>query len=239
MKWNVSGLGAEPKKVVLLGVLVLAAAYLLYNNFSGHPGETSDGVAGRRAAPAAGPAAPRAATNRAGRNRANLGARGNLQEFRPSLKPKKDEVVDPSRIDPTLRLDLLAKLKSVRVEGGTRNLFESGAGPAQAKIKEPAKIIPKPIIYGPPRPPTAAEIAASKPPPPPIPLKFYGFISPMKSGVKRAFFLDGDDIIVAGEGELVKNRYKVVRIGINSAVVEDTQANNNQQTLPLVQEMAG
>jgi hypothetical protein len=52
--------------------------------------------------------------------------------------------------------------------------------------------------------------------------------------------LDGEDIIIAGEGDMVKKRYKIVRIGVNSAVVEDTQfKSNNQQTLPLEAEMAG
>ena len=54
--------------------------------------------------------------------------------------------------------------------------------------------------------------------------------------MRRAFFLDGDDILVAGENETVKNRYKIVRIGVNSAVVEDT-TNKNQQTLPLIEEL--
>jgi hypothetical protein len=75
---------------------------------------------------------------------------------------------------------------------------------------------------------------------PPIPLKFYGFVNPTKAANKRAFFLDGEDIIIAGEGDMVKKRYKIVRIGINSAVVEDTEfKTNNQQTLPLEAEMAG
>ncbi len=75
---------------------------------------------------------------------------------------------------------------------------------------------------------------------PPFPLKFYGFVSKTKVGDKRAFFLDGEDIVIASEGDMIKKRYKIVRIGINSAVVEDTEfKSNNQQTLPLVAELAG
>jgi hypothetical protein len=60
-------------------------------------------------------------------------------------------------------------------------------------------------------------------------------------GDKRAFFLDGEDIVIAGEGDMIKKRYKIVRIGVNSAVVEDTEfkGNNNQQTLPLEAELNG
>ena len=85
---------------------------------------------------------------------------------------------------------------------------------------------------------------AAEPPPepkaPPIPLKFYGFVNKTKVGDKRAFFLDGEDIVIAGEGDLIKKRYKIVRIGVNSAVVEDTEFHsNNQQTLPLEAELTG
>lgn len=41
---------------------------------------------------------------------------------------------------------------------------------------------------------------------------------------------------MAAEGDTVKDRYKVVRFGVNSVVMEDT-ANQNQQTLPLVEEV--
>ena len=47
-----------------------------------------------------------------------------------------------------------------------------------------------------------------------------------------------EDIYVAAENDMVKSRYKIVRIGVNSAVVEDT-TNKNQQTLPLVEELPG
>jgi hypothetical protein len=77
-----------------------------------------------------------------------------------------------------------------------------------------------------------------KPALPPIPLKFYGYVSPSQRGSRQAFFLDGDDIFVAGENDVIRNRYKVIRIGVNSAVVEDT-TNKNQQTLPLIEELQG
>jgi hypothetical protein len=76
------------------------------------------------------------------------------------------------------------------------------------------------------------------PPPPPIPLKFYGYVNQQHGGPKRAFFLDGEDIFVAGENETIRNRYKIIKIGVNSAVVEDT-TDKHQQTLPLVEEITG
>ena len=46
-----------------------------------------------------------------------------------------------------------------------------------------------------------------------------------------------DDIFVAAEGDLIKKRYKVVRIGASSVEVEDTQFNHTQM-LPLAAEEA-
>jgi hypothetical protein len=154
-----------------------------------------------------------------------------LQEFRPSLKPKKPEDrPDPTTVDPTLRLDILAKLNSVTIEGSHRSVFEFGQPPAPPPTKEELNKkppVPDPMLAA--RPPAAPP---GPPPPPPIPLKFFGYVSPASAGSKRAFFLEGDDVHVVNEGDLVKRRYKIVRIGVNSVVVEDTQF-KNQQTLPL------
>jgi len=233
-------LGAEPRKLALLGLLVAVAGYFFISNRT--PGDSASSA--RTLAPAT-PASSMQArqtsrtTARMTRNSLNR----NLQEFRPSLK-RKD--VDPSMIDPTLRMDLVEKLQSVKVEGGTRSLFEFSQAPPPevAVVKEPEPIKPKYAFVGPPAPvKPPPEVAPPKPQAPPIPLKYYGFANPRQApGPRRAFFLDGEDIIVAAEGDVVKKRYKIVRIGLNSAVVEDTQfenAQNKEQTLPLVEEQAG
>ena len=239
MNVKVSGLGAEPKKVAALGICVLLAivAYFFNRTPSGssEPSTVPRTATGVTPQPAAHPATRQ--TVRA--NRAGQRGQAGLQEFRPSLKPKKGEEASRADIDPTLRLDLLEKLQKVGMEGGKRSLFEASATPPVqlAKVvKEPPKVIPSKIV-GPQLPPP--EVKPPEPVAPPVPLKFYGFVNPQRPGTKRAFFLDGDDIIVATEGQLIKNRYKIVRIGISSAVVEDTQFKSKQQTLPLVEELAG
>jgi hypothetical protein len=229
-----SNVGAEPKKVALLGaIVVIAIVVFLYNrNSSGGPESTAP-VASR--APVGAPYASAAAPERSS-FRVAQGNSSGTREFRPSLKIKN---IDPSSIDPTLHLNLLARLKTVNADAGTRSLFEiAAAPPAQINEKEPAKILIAKHFVGPepPKPPPPVV----EPKAPPIPLKFYGFIDKTKVGDKRAFFLDGEDIVIAAEGEMVKKRYKIIRIGVNSAVVEDTQfKTNNQQTLPLVAELAG
>lgn len=232
-----SKVGADPKKIAILGGLVAVAIFVYFynSNSGGESASTPAPTRARSAAPAPSPGAAQRAVERSSFRRVQADA-GGTREFRPSFKPKD---VDTTKIDPTLRLDLLAKLKKVDVEAGTRSLFEiSAAPPAQISVKEPAKIAIAHPFVGP------IEQKAPAPPPepkaPPIPLKFYGFINKNKTGDRRAFFLDGEDIVIAGEGDTIKKRYKILRIGVNSAVVEDTDfKSNNQQTLPLEAELKG
>jgi hypothetical protein len=125
-------------------------------------------------------------------------------------------------------------LQKVPLEGGSRSVFDFGAPPPPPPPPKVAPIKPEVI---------AAQNEARrieeekkktiKPPPPPIPLKFYGYAN---KGSREAFFLDGDDIEIKGENDVIKNRYKIIRIGINSAEVEDLQT-QSKQTLPLVAEV--
>jgi hypothetical protein len=230
-----SKVGADPKKIGVLVGLVVVAGYFYFSNSNSGGGSGSAPVVSRAPLASSSTTAPGSGGRSTFRNVQQSAS--STREFRPSLKPKN---IDTANIDPTLRLDLLAKIKTVGVEGGTRSLFEIGTEPpSEIQVKEPDKIAIARMKVGPelPRP--------VEPPPepraPPIPLKFYGFVNKTKVGDKRAFFLDGEDIVIAGEGDMIKKRYKIVRIGVNSAVVEDTEfkGNNNQQTLPLEAELNG
>ncbi len=236
--------GAEPKKVAILGGLLLVAGYFLISNWTSGPPSTSAPAApatGTVSTPSPAPQISRGPEAEVGRPVPRSTVRGSdrsraLQEFRPSLvRRRAGEKQDTGEIDPTLRTDLLAKLESVPATGQARNLFEFSAEPLP-KTPEP-KIIPKSGAnhakigelsgIGPDtgKGPEAASRRA-----PPIPLKFFGYT--VENQTKRAFFLAGDEILIGAEGEIVKRRYKVVRIGVNSAVVEDVE-NKSEQTLKL------
>jgi hypothetical protein len=162
------------------------------------------------------------------------------ENLKPSLKPKKDEEIDRSKIDATVHAELLAKLKEVKVQDGGRSLFELGAASAVVPSRpDPSQIVRRREPIDPPQPPPPAPKQPFTAPP--IPLKFYGFVNQTKVGVKRAFFLEGDDIFIASEGQLIKHRYMIVRIGVNSALVDDIQveAANSRQWLTLVEEIKG
>ncbi len=91
---------------------------------------------------------------------------------RPEDKP------DPATIDPTLRLELLAKVQSVEIAAAARNLFQYGvAAPTAAPVELPKDTPKIPISKTPPA--TAPPPVASGPPPvptaPPMTFKYYGF----------------------------------------------------------------
>jgi hypothetical protein len=241
-------LGTENrKKVGFLVVLGLVAVYLLYTNVlsSDTAGPPATPETARKSAPALpGPeGTPGQSTARTEAPRApdtgRSASRGRNEEFHPVLHSKRPEDrIDPGIIDPILRLDLLAKVQAVELAGGSRNLFQYGPPPVKAELKGPEpKVIPKPVA---PVLRTGDDGAkpAGPPPPPPINLKYYGFSTGRNNGKKTAFFLDGDEISVAAEGDTVKKRYRVVRIGTNSVVMEDTES-KRQQSLPLTEEQPG
>lgn len=241
-------LGASKRQLQWLAGLGLLAAYSIYTNVLSGP-DIPPEARQARPATAAAPnvtqpgAAPDAVTQRRlDQRKKMLGGRQSVGEFRPTLTFNKDNRPDPMKVDPTLRLDLLARLQNVTIQGGNRSLFEIGnTPPPTADVKPiipgtkpppPLGLLDRAMLFPAPKPPDPPP--PTKPPPPPIPLKFYGFTNPNTGGIKRAFFLEGEDIHVAAEGETIKRRYKIVKIGVNSAVVEDTD-HKHQQTLPLEQ----
>lgn len=141
---------------------------------------------------------------------------------RAGVKGKK---VRQENLDPTLRLDLLASAEQTQYTGSGRNIFVS-----QAEVVIPPPGAPgvtdkpKDPVWTPPAPAAAQ----------PIPLKFFGFAS--KVGEPRKVFLSqGEDVFVAGEGEIVNRRYKVVRITPTSVEMQDMVSSGPTQNIPLTQ----
>jgi len=239
-------LGTENKKSVwALAVLGVVAAYFVYSNVlsdsssptaAPKPAALSEReraaaeITGAPApipstAPASQPAAPPRQLGGASRSRGD--------EFHPSLRSKrKEDQIDPKTVDPTLLLDKLTKVQSVKLDGGQRNLFQFGKAEEVAHLDGPEqKIVPKRVAMDyprpdpPPPPPPGPPVI---PPPPPITMKYYGLATKRIDGKKTAFFLDGEEIILATEGMTVKKRYKIVRINTESVVIEDTDVKREQ-----------
>jgi hypothetical protein len=133
-------------------------------------------------------------------------------------------------LDPTLDETAMLRTESLVYSGTGRNIFSATYTPPPPPIpKNVPSARPVAVNTGPPPPPP--------PPPtcpptcPPINLKFFG-TEKHENGRMQAFFLSGDDVYLASEGDIVARKYKIVSISPNSARVEDLQ-NNNTQALPL------
>jgi len=232
-------LGIENKKqTAVLGVLILVAGFAVYWNFFSGPSQPAARPPAVAAASAVADVLPVVAAPAASEAPRRPRAGSGSEEFRPVLRSKRPEDrIDPMTVDPTLHLDVLARLQNAGAEGNGRNVFQFGPPPAPPAVASASRLkMPEPVVM--PQSPIAGNMAPITPPPPPIPLKFYGMVTVHATGKKSAFFRQSENILIAGEGEILLNRYRVGRIGVNSVVIEDTQL-KREQTLPLAEDGDG
>ncbi|MBV9295080.1 MAG: hypothetical protein JO145_05865 [Acidobacteriaceae bacterium] len=216
--------GVDPK--ILVGGLIAVAATLFWYNSRGDD---------ERSAPAANvpAAAPAVAAAPLSRSRLPATRRASAANDRATLRFRAIDATS-GKIDPTLRLDLLQKLQTLQTAQSGRSLFEAGLTPQEQVKLTPIK---GPIIPVAPHPAVdSGGPGSAGPPVVNIPLKYYGFVKPQgRSEINRGFFLDGDNIVIALEGQTISNRYLVVALTPGSARLEDTQLKQGQ-TLTVVPE---
>jgi hypothetical protein len=118
----------------------------------------------------------------------------------------------------SVELDLSTVDEKIEYSGSGRNIF-------------------KKVSYSRPRPP--------QPPDPPqdqeqapailpsIDLKFFGFATRVGDAM-RVFLTEGEEVFVASEGEIVKRRYRIVRIGPSWVQIEDVLTSHSEN-IPLTQ----
>jgi hypothetical protein len=132
------------------------------------------------------------------------------------------KVASSNALDPTLHPEIMEQAESLEYTGNGRNIFSEFSAPPE---------IPKPIA-------SVRQVAVNTGPPPPPPpprinLRFYGYAAG-QNGEKQVFLLQGDDIFIAAQGDVVDRRYRVAKIGTASVDVEDLPFHDTQ-TLPLQQ----
>jgi hypothetical protein len=150
----------------------------------------------------------------------------------PSNQPREQYPARAENAKATGPLDVrLEDLKQPPPEpgGDGRNPFRFYVKPPPAPppVRD-VKPAPAPRI---PQPGDADYVPPPPPPPPPIPLKFIGT---MEQGKKKvAIFSDGRGLpLYASEGEVVLGQYRLVRIGIESVVMEYLDG-RGRQTIPM------
>jgi hypothetical protein len=232
----------DKKKLTALGVLVVVgvAANFFFSDSAPSPAPRPVTRSADTEIPNA-PAAPPSGGSTQPRPLITRNSRGD--EFHPVLRRKgarPDEQVDPGSIDPTLHLELLAKVQDSKLEGGQRNLFQFGpAAPVEKpKLKGDEPHIALVFDYPRPLPPKVDPPRPVEPPPTPPTFKYYGVAAKRIDNKKTAFFLDGEEIIFATEGMTIKSRWRVVRIGTDAVTLEDAQT-KKQQPLTISEEAGG
>ncbi|MGH9866117.1 MAG: hypothetical protein ACRD4H_11945 [Candidatus Acidiferrales bacterium] len=127
--------------------------------------------------------------------------------------------------DPSLRLDLLDRIQKEEYKGRHRNIFSA----------EP--LAPPRISVD----PHKAQGPVVPPPPPPVtvPATFYGIITDLNTGRKRACFsANADDVYIVPEGGTLMNQFRIVTISNNSVEVEELSS-GRRTTLMLAQPADG
>jgi hypothetical protein len=131
-----------------------------------------------------------------------------------SVVSSADEKFRPIAVEnPALKLELLERLKKLQYEGSHRNIFSSVAPP-------PATAVSPPVIAPP--PPDATPTGPSGPAPLVVPATFYGFVTDAQTGMRRAFFMEGENVYIIAVGEMLLGRYRLIQIGNSSVELEET-----------------
>ena len=107
--------------------------------------------------------------------------------------------------NPQLHNDAVERARKTEYKGSGRNPFsrELPPPPRRKDDKKEPRIVPNvpqvPLVVT----PTVS----------PLPVKFFGYGTVPNSMSRRAFFTDGEDVYIVGEGELLLNRFRILRIG--------------------------
>jgi hypothetical protein len=207
--------GTENKKqvyflIVLVVVIVLVGGYEIKDYFGGSSTPPPPPIAAKSAALSSSKASASHAT--AANSTASQG--------------QEAQKLSNAGIDPTLHLEILARSEKIEYLGTGRNIFSAESAPPPIE-RIVASARPNPLG----QPGVSTPSGPIKPVAPPIDLKYFGYTQ-AKDKSLQAFFVHGDDIFAARNGEIIDHRYKVGVIQATSVQVTDL-GYNNTQTLQL------
>jgi hypothetical protein len=108
--------------------------------------------------------------------------------------------------NPHIRMEDIDRTRKAEYKGTGRNPFSPAAAPVTHKASQAPKT---PEFTGP-----KDQLPPPPPPPPTLPanIKFYGF-GGFNGTARRAFFTDGEEVSIAGEGDVFLKRFRITRIG--------------------------
>ena len=239
-------LGTEDKKKTLLalGLTAVALGTVYVQFFSEAPSPSpSRAVTATRPASAL-PAQPRSprqvAAPRQSPPAAGAAPSGPATPSSPSGAARmRTEAFNPLDEDPTLETSRLIAVREVGFSGVERNIFRFGeakrvvAPPPDSTIAEAQRRQQEFAARAQTQAPQATPAPEQPRKAPRLTWKYYGYANPSGTGERRAFLLDGADVLIGSEGAILKNRYKLVRVGLTNVVIEDMEF-QEEQSLAIV-----
>ncbi len=108
--------------------------------------------------------------------------------------------------NPSLRIDMLERIRNLEYSGTRRNIFTASVPPLPQPKVDPGTIAPAP---------------PQGPPPLEVPVKFFGYVASAPGGARRGFFINGEDVFIVAEGETLLNQFRLLRVGNTTAEVEE------------------
>jgi hypothetical protein len=133
--------------------------------------------------------------------------------------------------NPALRWDELHRAQKTEYKSAGHNPFSLVALPPEP-VAGATLVAQKPKDpYGP-RPP-----APEPPLQPPPNLKFFGYGTVPNGSPRRAFFADGDNVLIVAEGETFMGRFRILRINNTNLEFEELST-GKKATMPLVEDQA-
>jgi hypothetical protein len=132
--------------------------------------------------------------------------------------------------NPHIRIEKLEGPRKTEYKSAGRNIFTAVAPPP----------VEKPHVVQNHEYPTVKEPPPDPPPPPPtLPpnVKFFGYGTVPKGAARRAFFYDGEEVHIVPEGEILMNRFRILRI--NNASVEFEEISTGRRGTAPLEEQGG
>jgi hypothetical protein len=116
----------------------------------------------------------------------------------------------------SLHKDPVDKARKTEYKSSGRNIFSRDIPIPQPSKAETRKLIEE-------------RNKVVQPPPPekkvsPLPVKFFGYGTVPNGTVRLAFFNDGDDVFIVKEGELLMNRFRILKIGNTNLEYEEVSS---------------
>lgn len=132
----------------------------------------------------------------------------------PNVPVAAEDRFTPLNVDnPALRLDILKRFLALEYKGAHRSIFS-------ATLPAPPTPPPaNPVL-------TPTTVVPSGPPPLTVDAKYFGYVSDLGGSHRRAFFAspNNEDVFIAGEGDTLMGRFRVVRLTSTSADVEEVSS---------------